>query len=240
MRRLEFSSGNYYNLYNRGVDKRVIFSGQADYDRLEAYLYILNDSENPRAANFFNGRRNSELFTSARTQPLIAIGAYCLMPNHFHILATPMVENGISKFMQKLQTAYTMYFNEKYVRSGSLFESTFKASLIENDDHLKYLFAYIHLNPAKLFNADWKQKDAHEFRYLASSALDYRYSSAGEYLTSKHIITSPKHFPKFFSKTRELDSFIAYWEKYKEDFDSSFTGISRSGLKKISVTHRQR
>ena len=221
MRRLKFTEGKFYNLYNRGVEKRIIFSGQADYDRFEAYLYILNDSENPRAANFFNGRRNDEIFLSARTEQLVAIGAYCLMPNHFHILATPLVEDGISKFMQKLQTAYTMYFNDKYARDGVLFQGTFKAENPEHDDELKFLYAYIHLNPAKLFNPDWQEKEAHEFRYLASSALDYRYSSAGEYFSGKHVITTPHKFPKYFQRAKDLDSIIQCWLKYGNRQSSS-------------------
>ena len=230
MRRLKFIEGQFYHLYNRGVEKRTIFSSQADYDRFEAYLYILNDSENPRAANFFNGRRNEEIYSSARMEQLVAIGAYCLMPNHFHILATPLVEDGISKFMQKIQTAYTMYFNDKYARDGGLFQGTFKAEHRIRDEQLKFLYAYIHLNPAKLFNPDWKQKDAHEFRYLASSALDYRYSSAGEYLSGKHIITSPQHFPKYLQRTRDLDSYIQYWMKYKDGEERSTKKTHRNAV----------
>ena len=236
MRRMEFKEKEFYHLYNRGVDKRITFSGQIDYDRFEAYLYILNDSENPRAANFFNGRRNRELFHSARSEQLVAIGAYCLMPNHFHILATPLVEDGIPKFMQKLQTAYTMYFNDKYVRDGSLFQGTYKATHADRDEYLKYLYAYIHLNPAKLFNENWKTKEAHELRYLASSALDYRYSSAGEYLSGKHVITSPSYFPKYFSRTRDLDAYIQYWEKNKDAAENKAAENPRRTRRRYSET----
>jgi len=236
MRRLQFAEEEFYHIYNRGVDKRVIFSGQADYDRFEAYLYILNDTESPRAANFFNGRRNEELYSSARTQQLVAIGAYCLMPNHFHILLTPLIENGVSKFMQKLQTAYTMYFNEKYVRNGSLLQGTFKAEHADRDEYLKYLYAYIHLNPAKLFNAEWKQKEKHELQYLGSSALDYRYSSAGEYLTGKYVITSPKHFPQYFARTKDLDAYIKYWQKYKDEERKESSEPTNSTTKKVRVS----
>ena len=63
-----------------------------------------------------------------REELLVNIGAYCLMPNHFHILITEKVEGGITKYMLKLMTAYTMYFNKKYGRTGTLCEGVFKST----------------------------------------------------------------------------------------------------------------
>ena len=85
-----------------------------------------------------------------RKETLVDIGAYCLMPNHFHLLIRETAEGNISRFMLKLQTGYPMYFNKKYQRTGALFEGKFKAKHITNDNHLKYLFAYLHLNPVKI------------------------------------------------------------------------------------------
>ena len=89
----------------------------------------------------------ASIFNVKRAEGLTAIAAYCLMPNHFHILVHEKVEGGISKFMQKLMTSYTMYINKKYDRTGALFGSSFKAVHVTDDNHLKYLFAYINLNP---------------------------------------------------------------------------------------------
>jgi len=112
---------------------------------------------------------------------LVDIGAYCLMPNHFHILLKEKTENGISKFMKKLSTGYSMYFNKRYERTGRLFEGTFKSVHADSDEYLKYLFAYIHLNPIKLINPVWKEEgirnsvEAKLFLsgYSFSSYLDY-------------------------------------------------------------------
>ena len=79
------------------------------------------------------------------------------MPNHFHILVKEKIENGISKFMGKLTTGYSMYFNKRYDRTGSLFQGVFKSVHADSDEYLKYLFAYIHLNPIKLINPEWKE-----------------------------------------------------------------------------------
>jgi putative transposase len=211
MRKLTFKITEFYHVYNRGIDKRVIFASEEDYNRFAAYLYVLNDVHNPRPSNLFVGSRKNTIYKMGRGRPLVAIGAYCLMPNHFHILLTPLAENGVAKFMQKLQTAYAMYFNDKRTRTGRLFEGTFKASHIKSDAELKRTLAHIHLNPAKLFRTDWKDTMGSELQSLVGSALEYRYSSAGEYMTSKPLITTPKHFPKYFTKSFELARLMDYW-----------------------------
>ena len=81
-----------------------------------------------------------------RGETLVDIGIYCLVPNHFHLLIKEKTENGISEFVKKVATGYSMYFNKKYERTGSLFEGPFKAKRIDTDEYLKYIFSYIHLN----------------------------------------------------------------------------------------------
>ena len=198
MRKFIFSEGEYYHLYNRGVEKRNIFTSPSEYKRFCAYLYLLNTEENIRPSDIISDHGVQYVFSIKRNRPLVAIGAYCLMPNHFHILATPLVEGGIAKFMQRLQTAYTMYFNEKHKRSGSLFQGTYKARHADNDNYLKYLYAYIHLNPAKLFDTKWKNRGVSGLKKLKQQVIKYSYSSINEYISLKHTITDPVHFPKYF------------------------------------------
>lgn len=219
MRKTKFAEGEFYHLYNHGVEKRVIFNTKDDHDRFQTYLYVLNDEHNARPANIFSVKNRELAFQEKRIQPLVAIGAYCLMPNHFHILATPLVENGIPKFMHKLQTAYSMYFNEKSSRTGRLFQGTYKAKHADTDTYLQYLYAYIHLNPAKLLTTDWKEASAEEIRQLGTKILAYPYSSAGEYHLGKHVITDPGLFPKYFEKTKDMNALLQFWLKYKKGFE---------------------
>src|SRR3989344_1697653 len=79
------------------------------------------------------------------------------MPNHFHILIREKIEGGISKYMLKLMTGYSMYFNKRYERTGKLYEGVFKSSLLDKDTYLKYIYSYIHLNPAKLQDKNWRE-----------------------------------------------------------------------------------
>ena len=125
--------------------------------------------------------KNISVWDFERGDTIVSIGAWVLMPNHFHIYITGSKSSrskasgkndSISIFLQKLSTAYAKYFNTKYKRTGSLFEGKFKAVHIKDDIQAKYLFSYIHLNPIKLIQSDWKEngiKDPQKaFQFLDS------------------------------------------------------------------------
>ena len=97
IRKTAFVPGEYYHIYNRGNSKQRIFLSKKDYDRFVALLYVANSSE---SFNFFDLQKSGDVFLKTIENPLVSIGAYCLMPNHFHILITPLSENGLSKFMK--------------------------------------------------------------------------------------------------------------------------------------------
>lgn len=136
------------------------------------------------------------------------------MPNHFHLLVTPLVEGGVAKFMSKLSTGYSMYFNKKYERSGSLFEGCFKAKHADSDEYLKYLFSYIHLNPTKLQQSDWKERGIIDEDATFDFVKEYRYSSLPEYLGEKRLagsILKRAPFPEYFSNEQAIKSEIFSW-----------------------------
>lgn len=235
MRKIILSKNEYYHIYNRGVDKRVIFTTRIEYERFLAYLYLLNSSNNNiRPSEIIFEQDIESIFSIQKGKPLVAIGAYCLMPNHFHILATPLVDGGISKFMQRVQTAYTMYFNQKYKRSGSLLQGTYKVKHANTDEYLKYLFSYIHLNPAKLFDPKWKSIDASGFKKLKQKVEEYPYSSIGEYSSSVFNISNPYHFPKYFEKVSDFKSQASFWLTHKETFCEFREAKPRGKVKKTS------
>lgn len=211
MRKVPFVFGEYYHLYCRGVDKRKVFTDKKEYARFLAYLYLLNTSSAVRPTDFFRSHTALEAFDSKRNDPLVAIGAYCLMPNHFHLYVTPLIEGGVSKFMQRVQTAYTMYFNEKHARAGALFGSTFKAEHVSNDRHAKYLFSYIHLNPAKIIDPRWKERSASDWKKLANYVKEYPYSSYKEYASRRHILTSPEYFPTYLKSRKDVVAHVEEW-----------------------------
>ena len=113
-----FAEGEFYHLYNRGTEKRKIFLSERDYERFISLMFLSNSSQAVDVK--LQGSNLDEILQNDRGKPLVAIGAYCLMPNHFHLLACEITKGGISKFMQKMTTGYTMYFNQKQKRVGPL------------------------------------------------------------------------------------------------------------------------
>ncbi|OGI95740.1 hypothetical protein A2917_00260 [Candidatus Nomurabacteria bacterium RIFCSPLOWO2_01_FULL_42_17] len=208
-----FVEGEYYHIYNRGNSKQKIFHDKEDYLRFISLLYISNTSEN---FNLYDLARdhNFNIYEIERNNLLVNIGAYCLMPNHFHILITEITEGGISKFMQKLGTAYSMYYNKKYERTGGLFEGKFKSQHADTDRHLKYLFSYIHLNPIKLIQKDWKEKGIKNKKEAVVYLNQYSYSSYLDYIEEKRIqnkILNIESFPNYFPNKNSFVAEIFEW-----------------------------
>jgi REP element-mobilizing transposase RayT len=139
--------GEYYHIYNRGVDKRNIFEKPEDFktflDELEGFNSILSVG-GLYAGNLM--KRSSHPRGSTSSEKLVEIVAFCLNQNHFHLILTPLVEDGIQKFMQRISTGYTMYFNENKERTGALFQGRYKAKHINSNEYLLYLSAYVNLN----------------------------------------------------------------------------------------------
>ena len=214
IRKVTFIPNEYYHIYNRGNSKQKIFLDKKDYQRFVDLLYAVNSQE---GFNFSDSIKGISVYEQVKNPRLVSIGAYCLMPNHFHILITPLLEEGLTKFMQKLSTAYVMYFNGKYNRTGALFESKFKAEHVNNDVHLKYLFSYIHLNPVKLIQKDWKEVGLKQKQKSITYLKSYKYSSFIDYLEEnrlENIIVSKSSFPNYFPNKKDFIEEIMTWINY--------------------------
>lgn len=148
-----YIENGYYHLYNRGVEKRTIFQDSQDYAVFLNYLkeYLLPKDEqglrNKLAAPNTSYKDKDKILKLLRlnnfTDEIILI-AYCLMPNHFHLLVKQKSSYSIDSFIQSLCTRYTMYFNRKYKRVGPLFQSVYKAVLVNTDEQFLHLTRYIH------------------------------------------------------------------------------------------------
>ena len=141
-----FVTNEYYHCYNRGVDKRVVFLDAQDFDYFLTALELFNREDSLGGMMEYSYPANRKLAESSKVEKLVNIYAFCLNPNHYHLLLQPNFDHGIQKYMQKVNTGYTMYFNKKYERSGSLFQGRYKSSHISTDEYLKHILAYISLN----------------------------------------------------------------------------------------------
>jgi len=214
LRKDPFITGEYYHIYNRGVDKRIIFKSSLDYERFMMLLYIANSSTSFRLDELLNRQSKSfkEILALDKDKPLVSIGVWCLMPNHFHILMRQEVDGGITKFMRKLGVGYSMYFNIKYERQGALFSGPFKSKLIGVDDnYFRHLLGYIHLNPLDTKFSGWQEMKKLPEKDMRKFLESYEYSSYTEYLHKKRgegAILNIKTFPEYFRDVKDFKDFI--------------------------------
>ena len=131
----QYVAGSYYHIYNRGVERRVVFMDDRDYRTFIGYLKFYLTPPDPWT------RAHKDLSQE------IELMAYCLMPNHFHLLVRQVSDRGIESLMRCLMSSYVRYFNRRYKRVGSLFQDSYKAVRIINDSQLYQVEKYIHLNP---------------------------------------------------------------------------------------------
>ncbi|HLF25710.1 MAG TPA: transposase [Anaerolineae bacterium] len=176
-RKVEFRAGEYYHLYNRGNNFQPIFFERENYFY---FLRLLREHLAVRAAD---------------------IVAYCLMPNHYHLLTCLKIDN-LSAAMQPFALAYTKAINKRYGRVGSLFQGPFQAIHIDRDEYLLHLSRYIHLNPvtAGLTRQpeDWEFSSYREFVDIREGAL-----SRPEIVLSQ--FPSPNAYCEFVAAVAESD-----------------------------------
>lgn len=151
-----YIENGYYHIYNRGVEKRLIFHDREDYSRL-LYLFKIYLSPPDELRKEYPLLRsyivNNNLYGE------VDLLAFCLMPNHYHFLIKQNTASGMTKLMRQILTSYSMYFNKRHDRIGPLFQDVFKAANVESDEYLLHLSRYIHLNPlgrgASLDEFEW-------------------------------------------------------------------------------------
>ena len=223
LRKVPLIEGEHFHIYNRGVDKRIIFTDVHDYHRFIMLLYLCNSSKPVDIqALFREGLSFTELFSVHRDSLLVDIGAWVLMPNHFHLVLKSRVENGIPIFMKKVCTGYSSYFNKKHPRSGALFQGPYKAEHASDDSYLKYLFSYLHLNPLKLIpgEAMWKENGLKNKNNAINFINRYEYSSFPDYIEvgrKYECIINKKLFADVSIDFNEMIESMFDWLDSKDD-----------------------
>jgi len=214
LRKDPFITDEYYHIYNRGIDKRVIFKANRDYERFMMLLYLANSDDSFRLDNILDKQNRSfiKILLLDKGNRIVSIGAWCMMTNHFHLLIRQEVDGGITKFMKKLGTGYSMYFNIRYERKGALFGGLFKSKLIGVDDnYLRHLFGYIHINPLEIRFPDWENKIKKPSADMATFLKSYRYSSYRDYIGEDRIerrLLNPENFPDYFKDSKSFQDFV--------------------------------
>lgn len=204
----------FYHVINRGVEKRNVFLEDGDRIRFIHDMYIFNDKNN--APNYVVKERRERRHRTL----LVYIHAYCLMRNHYHLLLSSVQENGISKFMQKLNMGYAKYFNEKYDRSGVLWQGTFRKMPIQRDAHFLFIPYYIHLNPLDFAFPEWRTGTVKKVDTALMYLKKYRWSSHLDYAGSQN-------FPSVIHKA-ELDGSLGSPKRYEKELRDIITNPAKT------------
>jgi len=212
------------HVLNRGVDKRNIFLDEEDYLRFIHDLYEFND-EDPTGElyYYFNKYRDircPDIIDNERKKRkrVVDLLVFVLMPNHYHLILIPRIQNGVYLYMKKLGCGYARYFNAKYQRTGTLFERRYKRILIKNEEHFKHLPYYIHCNPLDLSYPKWRERELKDFKGALKFLDSYRWSSHLDYCGKKNFpsVTQRKFLLDYFEGEEGYRESIKNW---LESFD---------------------
>lgn len=173
VRSLVFNNGQIYHVFNRGIERRPVFTNKREFGRAQELIKFYRHKETPIRYSRLMLQplvtREEILKDLYKRGRQVDILAYCLMPNHFHFILRQNSDNGISKFTSDFSNAYTKYFNARNSREGPLFQGVFKAVLIESDEQFMHVVRYVHINP--VVSNLIKQEDLD--KYAWSSHTEY-------------------------------------------------------------------
>lgn len=228
--RKQYAENSYYHIYNRGVEKRLIFQDPQDYGVFLGYLkeYLMpKDEEMLRSQlsdpniSYKDRDKILKLLRLNNFNNEVTLLAFCLMPNHFHFLISQKSAETIDKFMNSLGTRYTIYFNGKYKRVGKLYQGIYKAVTVSSDEQLLHLSRYIHKQALALQGIAWERG----MQEQPSSYLDYIGKRKTEWVHPEEIL-------KFFSKTNLKLSCEAFVKN-----QDNFTVINKLTLEDSEYWH---
>jgi putative transposase len=236
-RKEQFVAGEFYHIVVKGIDENVIFKDIDDHYRGIFSIYEFN---NAKTVEIRERRRNrlkvkeqikkankefQNVLKEARGGPtsadsrlkLVEVLAFCIMPNHLHLLLRQLHDNGITKFMVKLGTGYGGYFNRKYGRQGHIFQRQFTAVHIKDEEQLKVVFVYIHTNPVSLIEPNWKEVGIKDPKKAIKFVKNYKWSSYPDYIGKKNFpsVTDRELILKIMGGEEGCKNFVESWIKYK-------------------------
>ena len=213
-----FAVGETYHLYNRGAHKQSIFVTDTDYRRFLLLLHLANNIEGIELREIlkkYKGLPFTDIFTGEKPdKSLVDVYAYCLMPNHFHLVLQEKGEGGITKFTRKVLTGYSMYFNIVHGHSGILAQGAFKSRHVSNDSYFRYIFAYVHLNPLSLSYKDWEKRGISDIKGARRALHSYHYSSFYDYSIGQRperSILAYKASPDFLRSQNDFEELLKWY-----------------------------
>lgn len=223
IKRPQLVNGEIYHIVIRAIEGFKLFRDEKDYLRMIHDLFEFNDDDSVPSAfrnQLIKTRSVLAILTERKKRKmLVEILAFCLMPNHLHLLVRQVREGGISKFMRKIGAGYGLYYNQKYKRRGRLFDGRYRIVHIKTEDQLKTVFIYIHTNPVALIVPEWKGEgvDVKELQKILTFLENYRWSSYPDYLAKKNFpsLTNREFLFEMMGGTDGCHEFVKAWLQFK-------------------------
>lgn len=219
-------TGEIYHIVVRAVEGTKLFRDQRDDFRMIHDLFEFNDQKAVSSYYRQEQKLTRTVLVSLRgrhrnRECLVEVLAFCLMPNHVHLLVRQLRDGGISKFMRKIGAGYGGYYNKKYKRSGHLFQGKYRIVHIKDDKQLITVFVYIHTNPVAILAPNWKEEGIKgvELRKVIKFIENYRWSSYSDYLGKKNFpsVTSKEFLLETVDGIKEGQRFVNDWLQFKKE-----------------------
>ena len=231
-KRPQFITGQFYHVFNRGVEKRNIFQQVSDYFRFIFCLYELNDKKLIKMRDRISERKKRKYTGATRVsdrEDLVEVIVFCFMPNHYHLILRQLVDGGISLFTKKLADSYVGYFNLKHNRMGmgSLFQGRFKSVHVKDDRQLLALICYIFTNPVELIEKNWKEIGVKDIKKVIQFLESYRWSNYLDCIGIPNFpsVTKRDFIMEFLGGSDGIKKSIKDWILYKTEFKKGFKEI---------------
>jgi len=230
-RKEQFANGEIYHIILRALDNNLIFKDTDDYFRGIFSIYEFNNA-NPVSIWLRRKQRRKEKIletlqgpslqqSSDRRDVLVEVMAFCFMPNHIHLLAKQVKDNGIRKFMSKVGTGYAVYFNKKYQRQGHVFQNRFKSVHVENDNQFMVTASYIFTNPIALIEPGWKELGIrnHSLNEVVKFLENYKWSSYQDSIGIKNFdsVTNRTFLLEMMGSISGLKGVVKDWIEHKKN-----------------------
>jgi REP element-mobilizing transposase RayT len=219
-----FLAGEVYHVFNRGAHKSDVFRSDADYKRLQALLHVGNGANVPSMRDLLRRTHGDlfDLYSIDMPRDYVDVLAYCFMKNHTHYILRPKTDEGVERFMHKIMTGYSMYYNKRYDHSGTIWEGPFKARYVDTDAYLWQLFAYVHVNPVEYIAKFWKVDKTLDTDAALAYLSGYAYSSYVDFYapvrSEGRILTKQEKFTKWSKQFPKPKNVLEYY--LQQDFST--------------------
>jgi len=228
MREIEFSPGEYYHIYNHGIDEKEVFPSGEYFKRALVSLVAFNDQKDSVANLSRFVEEPSKLvdeYTPDSRDRIVDIIAFTFLPTHYHLFIRERAQDGISRFMHRFSKGYSRFYNLKHDRSGPLWQGSFKVKHIDTEQYFNHIISYIHLNILDLSMPHWREGEVGNWQKASTDLSSYLWASYQYYRNGTSvlpyaslILTKPEWFSDYYPQKEDFEKTLRNWSsRFSQD-----------------------